>query len=83
MPGLVVVLVKKIVTLKTIIDCHLPISQRSIIAAKMAKAILGCLDRKIVSRPLDVLAPVYSVLVRPWQTGSRPIPSYHPSEEIG
>ena len=48
-----------------VVDHKLNMSQQCDVDTKKANAILGCINRSIVSRSHEVLVPSYSALVRP------------------
>ena len=49
-----------------VIDYKLNMSQQSDVTTEKANAILGCIDRNIVSKTCEVLVFLYSALVRPY-----------------
>ena len=48
-----------------IVDHKMNMSQHCEVAAKKVNAILGCINRSIVSKSQKVLVPHYSALARP------------------
>ena len=51
--------------LEIVVGHKLNKSQQCDVAAQKTNAILGCINRSIVSKPCKVLVPLYSALVRP------------------
>ena len=51
--------------LRIVVDHKLNMSEQCDVAAKKGNAILGCINRSIVSKSRKVLVPLYSALVSP------------------
>jgi len=51
--------------LGVLVDKKLEMSQKSVLTAKKASNILGCIKRSVTSRSREVILPLYSTLVRP------------------